>query len=499
MYSKISLRPKWIGPWFAGKWPGAIVRTVASKLEETLNVKDFGAVGNGVADDTAAIRAAVAAVGTGGTVVFPAGTFRITDEITLKSGVRLRGSSNVNFYYGAPSGTEQPTYIIQETPNKSVFVKLDNTAALYDVVISDMALAASSPPPAAPAFPAVAGKHGIELQGTAPFGTIVNLVIERVTFYGFERAISVFDPNANVTVDLNACPVSIRDCVFFANSRGIYICADNADSWLVENCSFFLGDNQVGIYLLRSGTMTFLNCFGGGFSNANVNTTWLLFAAPTAGQPAAIRDTTHLINCQWEACTHGLVVEAGTYADTYRPIIMHGCIVESDMYLGERCHLISTGSRFVAQCYLAHADVVVDSLFDSFYTTAFGYQVIAAGAAVRNFLTSKANAGSGIYGWKMGGRQEHILAAAPTTGTWAKGDLVWNSAVYGGTNAGWICVTAGTPGTWVAFGNLAGGEMAGSPAGVIAPSFIGMEVLDTAASKWYKSTGLTSADWVALN
>lgn len=48
------------------------------------------------------------------------------------------------------------------------------------------------------------------------------------------------------------------------------------------------------------------------------------------------------------------------------------------------------------------------------------------------------------------------LTAAPTGGTWAAGDFVRNSAPSeAGTagskyvNVGWVCVTGGSPGTWV--------------------------------------------------
>lgn len=48
------------------------------------------------------------------------------------------------------------------------------------------------------------------------------------------------------------------------------------------------------------------------------------------------------------------------------------------------------------------------------------------------------------------------LTAAPTTGTWNKGDFVLNSAPAELGTAlskyvihGWRCVTSGTPGTWV--------------------------------------------------
>ena len=58
------------------------------------NVRDFGAVGDGEADDTQAFRDAIAAVepGDGGAILVPAGTYRLTDIITLdKSNLVLRG------------------------------------------------------------------------------------------------------------------------------------------------------------------------------------------------------------------------------------------------------------------------------------------------------------------------------------------------------------------------------------------------------------------------
>ena len=47
-----------------------------------------------------------------------------------------------------------------------------------------------------------------------------------------------------------------------------------------------------------------------------------------------------------------------------------------------------------------------------------------------------------------------MLAAAPTTGTWARGEYVYNSAPAASGNVGWICVTAGTPGTWKTWGTI---------------------------------------------
>ena len=66
---------------------GAVARTVQSKLQEAVSVKDFGAVGDGVHDDTAAIQAAIAAA-EGGKLVLPIGTYATT-------GLTLSASSNI--------------------------------------------------------------------------------------------------------------------------------------------------------------------------------------------------------------------------------------------------------------------------------------------------------------------------------------------------------------------------------------------------------------------
>ena len=46
-------------------------------------------------------------------------------------------------------------------------------------------------------------------------------------------------------------------------------------------------------------------------------------------------------------------------------------------------------------------------------------------------------------------------SAVPTTGTWLRGSIAWNTAPSAGGTPGWVCVTAGTPGTWKAMANLA--------------------------------------------
>lgn len=65
---------------------GAVTTTVQAKLRQTVSVQDFGAVGNGTTDDTLAIQAAINALsasGVGGTLLLPAGAYKITQNLSI--------------------------------------------------------------------------------------------------------------------------------------------------------------------------------------------------------------------------------------------------------------------------------------------------------------------------------------------------------------------------------------------------------------------------------
>lgn len=71
---------------------GAVARTAQAKMRDVVSVKDFGAVGDGVADDTAAFTAAIAAApGSGVRIYAPAGTYLISSKLTLSKEILLFG------------------------------------------------------------------------------------------------------------------------------------------------------------------------------------------------------------------------------------------------------------------------------------------------------------------------------------------------------------------------------------------------------------------------
>jgi len=74
---------------------GAQDRTVRAKLQETVSVKDFGAVGDGVTDDTAAIQAAISGVDAGTKIFFPEGTYVVT-QVDVTKALTFYGPATIN-------------------------------------------------------------------------------------------------------------------------------------------------------------------------------------------------------------------------------------------------------------------------------------------------------------------------------------------------------------------------------------------------------------------
>ena len=78
---------------FLAAGSGATQRTALDKLRDVVSVKDFGAVGDGVANDTTAIQAAI---NSGRSLVFPAGTYLCNNLTQATSFQRFYANGHVN-------------------------------------------------------------------------------------------------------------------------------------------------------------------------------------------------------------------------------------------------------------------------------------------------------------------------------------------------------------------------------------------------------------------
>ena len=197
---------------------GAVNRPINEKLAEFVSVKDFGAVGDGIANDTTAIQNAV---NTGNRIFFPNGTYNISSTITINSP------------YQQFIGEARTTTIINNI-NASVYAFTYLSAiesAPYDI---DSGMVFE--------YLTIQSKYGIQLNQSGDYATIFNLQghikdirIIQCTFLGTYTGAS--DPNANS----NVYPT---DSELFGYGIGLR-CAKIFDS-LIQNC-YFVG-NGIGIY-----------------------------------------------------------------------------------------------------------------------------------------------------------------------------------------------------------------------------------------------------------
>ena len=129
---------------------GAVTVTIQDKLRESVSVKDFGAVGDGVTDDTAAIQAAENYAATAGKPInlyFPSGTFAITATIQKRAQVHWFGAGKIKRRDNlAPTGT-QYALVYANAVNDWSIDGLSFEAIAQDVVIANGLLRANGNSP----------------------------------------------------------------------------------------------------------------------------------------------------------------------------------------------------------------------------------------------------------------------------------------------------------------------------------------------------------------
>lgn len=158
---------------------------------------------------------------------------------------------------------------------------------------------------------------------------------------------------------------------------------------------------------------------------------------------------------------------------------------------GETVGATITGNRFAAS----------NGTAIKFTTTSeTAYRVF--GNDFRAFATAFTNGTSPHYftqNYASGTPGEAFGIAAPTTGTAARGDRVFNSLPSSGGYLGWVCVTAGTPGTWAPFGQIAVRTATTASLASLADTvnttdkFAGKTVFNTTTGKLVTAVGATAA------
>lgn len=209
----------------------ATASAIRARVERStgLNVLDFGAVGNGVVDDTAALQSAISAAAPGQSVIFPAtgaGGYYFTSETLLVTTPNIR-------LVGQP----RDGYAVAVRSTAATMIEVKTTG----FVLEDLGLI---------------GNGGLNGEGSTVNGLV---------FYG--------DVDGNI--DANLRGATLQGLNVAVRSRGRNLIVDGAQT-LVSNClSGFVVDGPDGAYHTgpNSSQIRGLSFFGIRFHNIGVNST----------------------------------------------------------------------------------------------------------------------------------------------------------------------------------------------------------------------------------
>jgi hypothetical protein len=283
--------------------PGDIIWLPNTNTTGFMNVKDFGATGDGATDDTNAIKATLiyAAAKDGGRVYFPRGIFKVTSAMTLPSGVVIEGAAQrITSTYWNGFFPNSPSQILLAAESTSIFRIGENCEGIR---FRDLELRATN----------TTNTYGVEAIGKihSGLGTTEDIAFDNVAFTNFNKGIYAHMPN-RLTDSWQFDYVKVEHSVFTGiTDAGIYIDVYNTD-WGIKNCNFYLPPHSLGnsdaIRIQYAGAVYIENTFAGG-ADYDVG--------HTVQQGGDFIDVTGvgsltITNCSAERLTRGLVWAEGT-------------------------------------------------------------------------------------------------------------------------------------------------------------------------------------------
>ena len=196
-----------LGGGFIQAGTGAQQRTVESKLQDVVSVLDFGAVGNGLDDDTAAIQAALDSGAK--RVIFPAGTYLIgTGE-----GVIVRSNTAISGYGATLKNTRFASPSSNTASGDALYCGLIVNISSSNITIEGLTIEGPSPTSISQANMAY-NSIGINIRG----------LYDRYYIDGVDDTVSSVSRN-----------ITIRDCTIYGWYQSGII-ADYIDNLLIESC-----------------------------------------------------------------------------------------------------------------------------------------------------------------------------------------------------------------------------------------------------------------------
>ena len=204
---------------------GVVARTVQAKLRDSVSVKDFGAVGDGTTNDTAALQSAFNYAATNNiTVTIPSGSYLVSTEIVVTGKIKIQGDIGSRLF------TNTNISVLHLNGYNTSFSVIDH------LEIQGPGTSTSTVP-------------GLKL-------TNANTVKMRlVKVHAFDTGVRYY---AGAIAPQSCYLCSMYDCLIISNKTYNIYGESNTNALHLYNCTIGGGPCATGMYLVNSGSLTVL-------------------------------------------------------------------------------------------------------------------------------------------------------------------------------------------------------------------------------------------------
>lgn len=360
------------------------------------SVKDYGAVGDGVTDDTAAVQAATDAADSvaGGTVFFPNGTYACSQIV-------MSADANVQ-WLGTGDASSVKWVWNAATAAGSLITISDGSAR---IVIEDMQFDGSglTNPSAA------RNNHLIAIGNGSAGGTVFEIFIERCKFTGMVAA-SGDGVNVKGAAASLVSRFWVTDCVFDGCSRyGVGLEQGYEYGWVCENY-FTNCETDIGIVAASNVSCSNVQCLGNQVLHTGTTRHAVRIEGPS-GVLTGLTFTNNIIvggfvtltNAKY-GTSHGNVITSGDFASTDAVWRIYGAVSEIAF---DKCFVARSSGSSAGPCVTIEKATTSPTLLNlaSFQlpndkaSSGFIKVVDATGILIRGAMCRAADAGSStIYG-----------------------------------------------------------------------------------------------------
>ncbi|ASV62327.1 tail protein [Vibrio phage vB_VspP_pVa5] len=547
-------------------------RRLDDRFADEVNVKDFGAVGDGITDDTAAIQAAVdLASNVKGAVIFPHGIY-LLDTMTDDYYVNLKPNVSIHILDGAKviAGTG---YNIGTSKLKAIFNQVDSGTSLGNIsvkgefdfngtnnLVTDVTGTKNAAVSVLRAESVVinikatnhAGRQVVQLGDTA--NTIKTVIIERLecenvgaglagnvnqtdhsSIYAvcddlIVKSMSVkndIEPTQTVTaLETHSVRTSVSNLHTSNVGISVIVAAveQNIESFVMDNC-VLRGDQMLNTWTFPAMTLdhlhvgdsnTFTKTFGtlsvvdlstnmqGSGDNVRIgamsfNNTKLTYDAVTPVILLGRWRTTSVGECVVARCD-ARFIQTGNIFDNNSSLYVSGSITEHTNQ--------NAAPGFNQLVRLSGANAFATVIIQGMKATPkSGSSSATVGISVECPVNTKMDIVDNAFNGTISTDIFDNSSPSPSSNFYVRhrGDLVPAAGLKAKAGSEVFLETSGNLYRLEANGSdwklfpLVPRTSVGNPIGAILPNHVGEELLGGGGTTWYKSTGLTNNDWVALN